>query len=297
MIEYQLSAFADEADKMLSAQIAVMAEHRIACLEMRGVDGKSVAELTDEQAREAKRKLDGMGYRLSAMGSPYGKYPVDQPFDAHLAQFRRGLELCHILGADRMRMFSFFIPKGDDAANWRGAVLERLHQMLELAGEAGVLLAHENEKGIYGDTDARCLDLMEHFGGRLGCIFDPANFLQCQVLPAEAFEKLEKYITYLHVKDALLADGSVVPAGRGDGEIARILDRLGQKGAGRMTLTLEPHLRVFDGLSALQGEELAHKYHYPDSKAAFAAAADALKDQLTSIGYHEAEGGQGVWTR
>ena len=45
-------------------------------------------------------------------------------------------------------------------------------------------------------------------------------------------------------------------------------------------MTLEPHLTVFKGLSDLQGEALLHKYTYPDDRAAFAAAVEAIKSLL-----------------
>ena len=296
MAQYQLSAFADEADKMLSAQLKAMEDNHIALIELRGVDGKSCTELTDEEAREVKRKLDDAGAALSSLGSPYGKYPIEQPFEAHLDAFRRGLEITKILGADRIRMFSFFMPKDDGTkpADWRNKVIDQLGMMLDLAKDAGIRLCHENEKGIYGDTDDRCVDLMEVYGDRMGCIFDPANFIQCGVKPIEAFPKLEKYITYMHIKDALLENGAVVPAGMGDGNVKDILDRLAAK-ADNMTLTLEPHLTVFDGLKNLQDEKLNHKFSYPDRLTAFNAAVSALKDILREIGF--VEGGKGTWTR
>ena len=296
MAQYQLSAFADEASRMLSEQLEAMKNNGIALIEMRGVDGKSVADLTDEEAKEAKRKLDDAGAALSSLGSPYGKYPIEQPFEAHLDAFKRGLEITKILGADRIRMFSFFMPREGDSkpADWRGKVIDQLGQMLDLADDAGIRLCHENEKGIYGDIDDRCVDLMEVYGDRMGCIFDPANFIQCGVKPIEAFPKLEKYITYMHLKDALLENGAVVPAGMGDGNVKDILDRLAAR-ADNMTLTLEPHLTVFDGLKALQDEKLNHKFSYPDRLSAFTAAVSALKVILNDLGF--VEGGKGTWTR
>ena len=296
MAQYQLSAFADEASRMLSEQLEAMKNNGIALIEMRGVDGKSVADLTDDEAKEAKRKLDDAGAALSSLGSPYGKYPIEQPFEAHLDAFKRGLEITKILGANRIRMFSFFMPREGDSkpADWRGKVIDQLGQMLDLADDAGIRLCHENEKGIYGDIDDRCVDLMEVYGDRMGCIFDPANFIQCGVKPIEAFPKLEKYITYMHIKDALLENGAVVPAGMGDGNVKDILDRLAAR-ADNMTLTLEPHLTVFDGLKNLQDEKLNHKFSYPDRLSAFNAAVSALKVILNDLGF--VEGGKGTWTR
>lgn len=281
MAEFVLSAFSDEAGAALEEQLSALKRNGISRMEIRGVNDKSVIDLTDGEAAQVRAALDRAGVRLSAMGSPIGKYPIDQPFDAHLASLRRALELCGILGARRMRMFSFFIPKGEQPERWYGEVARRMERMLLLAQDAGVTLAHENEKGIYGDTDERCERLLRDFP-ELGCVFDPANFVQCGVRPIAAFERLEARVTYMHIKDALFAGGAVVPAGRGEGGVAEILRRLNAR-PGEMTLTLEPHLALFDGLKNLQGEPLRHQYTYPNAAAAFDAAAGALKELLAAL--------------
>ena len=292
MARYILSAFADEASPMLDEQIRALREAGVFCVELRGVDGKSVKDLTEEEAKAVRSKLDAAGIVVSSMGSPFGKIGILDDFEPHMREFERALDLCKILGTGLMRIFSFYIPEGEDPAQYRDEVLRRLGRMLDAAEAAGIRLAHENEKGIYGDTGDRCLDLMHELGDRLGCIFDPANFIQCKNLPAEQFPKLEKYITYMHVKDALMQDGSVVPCGAGDGDVGRILDALDGEG---MYLSVEPHLTVFEGLKDLQGEDLKHRYAYPDGFTAFQAAVSALKQTLTDIGY--TEGGNGVWSR
>ena len=281
MAKFVLSAFADEASPMLDEQIKALQEEGISLIELRGVDGKNVSGLTIEEAANVKAKLDAAGIRLSALGSPYGKASLGQTFDEHLASFKHGLELCKVLDCKRIRMFSFY-PAGP-VEEAREEVLRRLEIMLTLAEEAGVQLVHENEKGIYGDDTARNADLLNHFGARLGFAFDPANFVQCGVNTLEAYELLHDRITYMHIKDALLADGAVVSAGNGDGHVAEILGRLNAEREGEVILTVEPHLTVFAGLKNLQDEELKHHESYPDSRTAFHAAVSALKGILASL--------------
>ncbi|MBQ7101644.1 MAG: chorismate synthase [Clostridia bacterium] len=71
--------------------------------------------------------------------------------------------------------------------------------------------------------------------------------MQCGVDPLAAYEKVEGYVKYLHVKDAYFENGEVVPAGKGDGRVAEIIKRFARNG-GEKFLSLEPHLTVFDGL-------------------------------------------------
>lgn len=288
MATFILSAFADEASPVFDEQVRILKEEGISLIELRGADGKNCADLTLEEAAILREKLDAAGIGLSALGSPYGKYPLAEPFEAHLAKFRHGIEVCRVLGAKRIRMFSFY-PAGeiDDAA--RAEVLRRLDVMLTLAEEAGIQLVHENEKGIYGDVTERNADLLEHFGGsqpgsgRLGFAFDPANFIQCGVKPLAAFEALHGHITYMHIKDALMADGAVVCAGHGDGDVPEILRRLNAEREDEIILTVEPHLTIFKGLENLQDEQLKHHESYPDSRTAFHAAVSALRDILAAL--------------
>ena len=282
MARFILSAFADEASPVFDEQLRILQEEGVALVELRGADGKNCADLTLEEAAILRAKLDAAGIRLSALGSPYGKASLGVAFDEHLALFKHGLELCKVLECKRIRMFSFY-PAGEIDPAARAEVLRRLDVMLTLAEEAGVQLVHENEKGIYGDTTERNADLLEHFGARLGFAFDPANFIQCGVKPIEAYEALHERITYMHIKDALMADGAVVCAGHGDGDVAEILRRLNAERQDEIILTVEPHLTIFKGLEKLQDEQLKHHESYPDSRTAFHAAVSALRDILAAL--------------
>jgi sugar phosphate isomerase/epimerase len=148
--------------------------------------------------------------------------------------------------------------------------------MLEIAKENGVILCHENEKGIYGDNAQRCLDLFKTFP-QLKCVFDPANFVQCEQDTKEAWAILKDYVHYLHIKDAL-KDGNVVPAGEGVGNIAYIIKEYANQGGN--AITLEPHLKVFDGLKDLEQADEEIKVgikSYATADEAFDVAVKALR--------------------
>ena len=283
MAVFRLSAFADEANPCFDRQLDALKRNGLNLIEMRGVDGKSVSDLTDAEAKTAVKKMQDAGIGFSAMGSPYGKYPIEADFAEHLDAFKRGLELCDIMGIRKVRMFSFFMPKdGTKPEEWRNKVMDQLDIMLDEAEKAGVKLCHENESGIYGNTDDRCVDIMEQYGSRMGCIFDPANFIQNGVNPQMAFPKLEKYLTYMHIKDAIAETHAVVPAGMGDGSLPWIMEQINKK-KGEIILTVEPHLKLFDGLQNLQKEELKHKFTYPDKETAFDAAIAAIKGIIDKL--------------
>ena len=154
-------------------------------------------------------------------------------------------------------MFSFFIPQGDAPASYRAQVMARMKAMTALAEKEGIILLHENEKDIYGDIASRCHDLLTEVNSpNLRAVFDPANFVQCgQVTYPDAYELLSDYVVYMHIKDAL-SDGSVVPAGQGEGHVPEIVSELSKKNYGGF-FSLEPHLGSFEGLAELEtGDEM-----------------------------------------
>ena len=276
MSDFVFAAFADEAGAALSEQIDAMLENRVPLLEIRGVDGKNVTALTVEEAKEVRKRLDDAGLAVWSMGSPIGKIGIRDAFGPHLDLFRHTLDLAEILGAKAFRLFSFYIPTGEDPELYRDEVLERMERFTEAGKGSGILLCHENEKGIYGDVADRCRAIHENLPG-VGAVFDPANYIQTGENTLEAWEKVEKYVKYMHIKDAL-PSGDVVPAGKGAGNLPVLLARYAAKG-GRV-LTLEPHLTVFKGLAALEREgdrSGVGAYAYPDARTAFRAAVEALR--------------------
>lgn len=286
-MKVKLAAFADEAGEALDTQIAAMQRNGIEYLEIRGVDGQNVSELSAEKAREVRQKLEAAGLAVWSVGSPFGKINIEDGFLPHLDAFKRGLETANILGARHLRLFSFYVPKGR-AEDCRDEVFARMEQFLAAAEGSGVLLCHENEKGIYGDTDDRCLDILVSLKGKIKGVFDPANFIQCGVDILPAYEKLREHIEYMHIKDAQFSDGSVVPPGSGDGHIKELLALFAQK-EGKRFLTLEPHLKVFDGLEKLEqkggtADKLKNVFTYKTNSDAFRAAADALHGLLAAVG-------------
>ena len=273
-----ISCFADEIDSSVDKQISLLKELGISWIEFRSGDGKGVADYTAKEAQALREKLDGAGIRISALGSPIGKIDITQDFEPHFKTFQAMAELTEIYGTDKIRMFSFFMPEGADVSAYRDEVMKRMSRLVDYAASKNLVLLHENEKDIYGDLAPRCLDLMKEFyGSSFRCTFDFANFVQCGQDTLEAYEMLEPYISYVHIKDALFENGSVVPAGEGDGQVAEILGRLEKKGFDGF-LSLEPHLADFAGLKNL--EKSAASRGGTDGEEAFCTAYRALQKIL-----------------
>lgn len=281
MNEIKIYAFADEASPNIDEQIIALKRNGLNGLEIRNVDGVNIADITVEKAKEVKHKLQENGLITWSIGSPIGKIDIEKAdFSAHTEKLKHTLEIAEILGAENIRLFSFFIPKDKNPADYKEEVINRLGTFLDLAKGTGITLCHENEKGIYGDIPERCLEIHKALP-EMPAIFDPANYIQCGADTLEGWKMLSGYVKYLHIKDAL-TDGSVVPAGKGVGNLPFILEDFRKNGG--KCVTIEPHLTVFAGLSALEKEGdksvVGEVYRYPSNTAAFKAAADALKELI-----------------
>ncbi len=261
-----LSCFADEIAEDLTTQMQVMDEAGVPFLELRAVDGIPVLELTTEKANEVVSRLQDKGMGVSAIGSPIGKILITDPFEPHLEKFKRALELAHICAADYIRLFSYFIPEGDDPAAYRDEVLRRMQEKAALAEQSGIVILHENESHIYGDIAARCKDIFDNVpSDYLRPILDPANFVQNGERSYDvAYQLYGDQIEYMHIKDAKLETGEVVPAGEGDGQMPEVLAALAERGYDGF-LSLEPHLKIAGASSGFTGPDL------------FRTAVDALR--------------------
>ncbi len=256
----KISGFADEISPDFDEQLNTVTRLGMRYISLRAADGRSVADYTVEEVREKiLPRLEKKGVKVSSVGSPIGKVGIrdGEGFARQLAQLDNLCRIAGVLDCRFIRIFSFFIPKGEDPAAYRDEVMDKMARFMEVAKEYDVTLMHENEKNIYGDVGSRCLEIMERFAGDGMCsAFDFANFVQCGEDPAVCWDLLRPYIRYIHIKDALKDSGENVLCGTGDGKIRQILDRALNREGYEGFLTLEPHLAVFDSLASLETKDV-----------------------------------------
>ncbi len=276
-ISWSLSGFGDEVDPDPAVQAAVLLALGANHIEVRSAWGVNVSELTPEQVTELKEILDAKGLKVSAVASPIGKVDISLPVEHEVQRLRQIISVAKGLDTKYIRIFSFFRNENQTAEEIRDDVITRMRALAQEAESAGVVLLHENEKGIYGDTPQRVLDIMESVDSpALRIAWDNANFVQVGVKPyTDGYAMLRPYLEYLQVKDAHFGTGEVVPAGQGDGELDATIAALKADGYSGFA-SLEPHLasqhelggfsgpvafgvaaRAFAGLAAKNGIELS----------------------------------------
>jgi sugar phosphate isomerase/epimerase len=262
---FALSAFGDEIDNDLTMQLRTLRDLHVGGLELRGAWGTNVLKMNDEQAATVRRLCDEYGIKVCCLGSPIGKTPILDPIEKEEANLKRLFEIGRAVGTHRIRIFSFYPPDTSTNAGYDAYVpqsIERLARLTELAAQADFLLLLENEKDIVTDTPERCHAVLEKVNSPcLRFAWDPANFVQVGVdgPMMRGWNLLKSYIAYVHVKDALLTDGSVRPAGEGDGQVRELLVGLKEMGY-HGVLALEPHLQFAGhsgGFSGAEGMKIA----------------------------------------
>jgi sugar phosphate isomerase/epimerase len=264
---FTLSAFADEISPDPREQVAVLKACNVRHIEFRSIYKTNVLVLTDAQIKEFKALLDGEGFKLSAIGSPVGKIAIDSPFEPHLDKLKRAIELCGVFGTPNIRVFSFYPPGNDhnfNPANWpahRDEVVRRMGAMAELAAAGKVVLFHENEHRIFGDSPDRVRDVLASVNSpSLRAAYDAANYAYCDFDPVEGWEKTKEFTAHFHIKDWKRGGPAAghdhgVTAGTGDGNIAHSTRDAVQRGY-RGFAVMEPHLRGGGPTGGITGPDL-----------------------------------------
>lgn len=252
----KLSAFADEISPDIDEQIRVCKATGITHFELRSVGGVNVLDLTPAVRDETRRKLRDAGLGVVSIGSPIGKVKITDPWEPHFERFKIAVDAAQFFSAPLIRIFSYYSPDGGSVLDHRNEVMRRMRAKVEYIRNIDVTLVHENESHIYGEKLAACLDLMKTIDSpKLRFAFDFANFVQRGDRPSENWPVLKPYTVHIHVKDAVAGSGKVVPAGQGDGSLAKITKDAYASGY-REFLSLEPHLGAHDQFGGFSGEQL-----------------------------------------
>ncbi|AGZ41645.1 sugar phosphate isomerase/epimerase family protein [Actinoplanes friuliensis] len=254
---WTLSGFIDEISPDFTEQCRTAADLGLKYVELRSAWEVNILDLEPARLGVMKETLEAYDLEVSSIGSPIGKIFIDEDFPAHLDRMRHAADVAHLFGAPYIRIFSFFLRPGADPAAHRDEVIRRMRALARVAEESDLVLLHENEKEIYGDVPSRCLDIVRSVDSpHLRLAWDPANFVQVGVQPySEGYAVLRPHVEYIQIKDARAADGSVVPAGEGDGEVARTMRALHHDGFDGF-FSLEPHLSAGTAAGGFSGPDL-----------------------------------------
>lgn len=272
MILDRLSVLSDEISGDFTVALDWLVAQGLKYVEVRMVDGKNVAALSDAEIDRAKAEIDKRGLKVSAIASPLFKCMLDpsrpvptgdtfgakeEPVEAHLAKVPRAIEVAKKLGTDKIRIFSFWREK-DPAAHF-DEIAGHLKKAAEMAAKEGVFLLLENETACNGGYAAEVADLARRVGNPKGLrvLWDPGNETYGGKSPyPEGYAHVKGTFEHVHLKDAVVdPDGTprCLPIGEGRAPLGPQIAAL-EKDGYRGLYTLETRYTP-EGGTAMQGTE------------------------------------------
>lgn len=267
---FKIAVISDEISEDFEHACSVIAkEFGLKWVELRGMWGKNLQKLSDEEIERARKIIARFGLRVTDIasplfktdwpGAPRSKFSPKKPnetFDSFKADFQfkqqdevleHSIELAKKFETNVVRCFDFY--RLDDVKPYRSAINEKLQQAAATCGQHGVLLVLENEFECNTATGREAAaTLAEVKSPHLKLNWDPGNAVRAGELDAfpAAWEMLPKNrIGHCHVKNAAKGpDGKIgwAPVDTGYIDWAAQFRALAQTGY-HAAVSLETHWR------------------------------------------------------
>ena len=233
MLSGRLGILTDEVSDRYEEALDWAAEQGLSHVEVRVVDGRNVAALTDEQARELRRQAEARGLFISAVASPVFKCALDpgrpvasgdtfgQPeesVDAHHEKLARVIRIAKLLGTHRIRIFSFW--RESNPRLYTEEIVGHLREAARVAAREGALLLLENEPSCNGGAAEEVGEYVRLVDSpALLALWDPGNeaHLGKEAYPS-GYASVQGLVGHVHLKDAYVGHdgrGRCVPLGSG----------------------------------------------------------------------------------
>src|SRR5690606_33178527 len=132
--------------------ITALKRDNITLIDPRSVNGHNITQLPLDEARNVRKKLDDAGIRVNMYGSPIGKIDIADDLQSDIDRLDHLGKLVDIFDCKAVRLFSFYNKHNASQDQWRQESLARLGKLSARAKELGLVLYHENERHIWGDT-------------------------------------------------------------------------------------------------------------------------------------------------
>jgi len=284
-----ISGFSDEIDSDFERQLKTVTELGMNYISLRSAYDKNISAYSMEEINDSLLPLlKSYQVKVSSIGSPIGKLDI-RDNEGYVKQLVQLESLCNIamqLQCKYIRIFSFYIPEGENPDEYHSEVIKKIKGFVEIANKYQRILIHENEKDIYGDIAKRCDKIVREINHPcFKLVFDFANFVQCGENTVDCWNRLKDQVVYIHIKDALYNNSENVICGTGDGNILDLLRQILNEGYSGF-LTLEPHLVMFDQLSELENRnaaEVIKTNKAKDGAEAYKIQYNALMGMLSQI--------------
>ncbi|MGF7047243.1 sugar phosphate isomerase/epimerase [Paenibacillus sp. DS2015] len=277
-----LSGLSDEAGAELAVQLQAHMELGWREIEIRTVEGRALSDWDTTLLKKVRRGISEASLKVTTVASRIANWerPITGAFEPDLEELKILADRMPVLGAKYVRIMSY--PNdGLPDHEWRQRVMERMHQLTEMAMDAGIILLHENCSGWAGTCAEHALALVEEVNSpHLRLMFDTGNGIAYRYDTFDYLTKVGKYVEHVHIKDGVWKDGqeSYTLPGEGDSKVKECLLWLKEQNY-KGILSIEPHLHLIPHLRQ-NNSSTNHK----DSYIAYGRRLEKLLQEL-HIGY------------
>jgi L-ribulose-5-phosphate 3-epimerase len=255
----RLCIVTDEISQDLAYALDVCEDEGVSTVELRAVDEANIVSHDDDSLEKIKAMIDGRGFRVGAIASPFLKCHIHGDGDpqgaTHFAAsasreeqwgiLERSFEVAHLLGAPLVRTFSFWrVPDPEDVRDEVAGVIAEAARRTEAAE---LTLGMENEHACNLATGAETRWVLDRVPSlALGVIWDPGNeaVMDSEPFPA-GYDQVRDRVVHIHLKDAD-ENGKWTKMGTGIIDYRGQFRALAEDGYAGL-LSLETHYEAPDG--------------------------------------------------
>ncbi len=264
-----ITGISDEAGKDIKTQIKAHKELGWSALELRLHNGvnASTTDFTEEQFNEVRRALDDAEMTVTGFGSAIGNWSrnIRGDFSIDVEDLKIAAKRMNILGTKYIRTMTW-VPDKDDIAYSRNEGIRRYKELVKIAEDTGILLAHENCEGWGGFSPKNMVELKTEVNSpNLVLLYDTGNVVSHGDDPEEFFKGIRGHFDYIHIKDTKFGVGdeghTFTYCGEGDGNLSEILRRVIKEDGYDGVISIEPHVAaiVHEGSDSSKGDEMMYK--------------------------------------
>lgn len=220
----QLAAITDEISQDFEHALDVMLEYGARGVELRGLWGTNISELSDEQATRAREAVRTRDMKVVCLATPFYKCDLpdapaegtatgplhlapERDFSKQLDMLARCAELAHFFEADMLRVFSFW-RKALPSPAIEARIVDSFAAPLRLAERENLTLVLENEHACYIGSGAEAARVLSEVNSaHLRAVWDPGNAFALGEVPfPDGYEAVRPWVAHVHLKDARIVE-------------------------------------------------------------------------------------------
>ena len=242
------SGISDEAGQSIETQIKAHKELGWDYLEIRNVDNQNLTMITDVKFDEVYKKVTESGLKVSCFGSCIGNWAtkISGDFQKDVDELKTAIPRMHKFNTKFIRIMSW--PNDEDNPlsdeDWAKEAIRRTKELVKMAKDGGIILAHENCSGWAGESAENSLRLLKEVNSPvLKHLYDMGNVVFHDQDPWDFYVKIKPYLAYCHIKDYTKEGDShnATFPGEGAGMIREIVKDILTSGYDS-GISIEPHM-------------------------------------------------------